>query len=83
MPNTSRQRRAAFAELDRRDDGGRPRMFRGMSDSELGTYAHSKGEAGMKSRKKGKGKGKGARNGPPSAADQAEALRAGGYGKEK
>lgn len=41
MPQTEKQRKAAFAELARRKSGGKARNFRGMSKAELEKYAHS------------------------------------------
>lgn len=84
MPYTEKQRRAAFAELGRRKEGGKARNFRGMNAADLRTYAHAPKEKAMA---KGKGKGKGGfpdffkkgkakkRGGGPTASDQADALR--------
>lgn len=66
MPQTTKQRRAAFAELSSRKQGKSLGMFKGMKEGELDKYAHSPKE------KKGKSKGK---HPPFSAADQGEALR--------
>lgn len=71
MPFTSKQKRAAFAELGNRKKGGGGKMFGGMSDDKLKDYAHSPLE-------KKKGKKKGGRGGKFTASDQAAALRAGG-----
>lgn len=67
MPETEKQRRAAFAELNRRGKGKKGRSFKGMSSAELKEYAHSK--------KHKKGKGKRGRSSRFSARDQADALR--------
>ena len=41
MPNTEKQRKAAFAELSNRNEGKKPKMFKGMSKSKLKDWAHS------------------------------------------
>ncbi len=41
MPYTSQQRKAAFAELNNRMSGGKPKMFAGMDNQKLMDYAHS------------------------------------------
>ena len=40
MPKSEKARRAAFAEVARREKGGAPRNFEGMGTQELETYAH-------------------------------------------
>ena len=41
MPYTAKQRRAMFAELNRRKKGGKVRNFKGMSTAELEKHAHA------------------------------------------
>ena len=53
MPYTERQRKFAFAEIQRRKKGKKSRGFKGMSTGELETYAHSP----LEKKKKGYGKG--------------------------
>ena len=40
MPKSEKARKAAFAEVARRKEGGKARMFEGMSTGELESYAH-------------------------------------------
>jgi len=40
MPTSEKQRRAAYAELNRRRRGGKSKMFKGMKTSMLDEYAH-------------------------------------------
>lgn len=60
MPFSQKQRRAAFAELERREEGEGGQMFESMSTDELEDYAHKPLE---KKKKK------------PSTKDAAAALR--------
>lgn len=41
MPYTQKQRRAAFAALAKKKAGKKTKAFKGMSEKELSTYAHS------------------------------------------
>lgn len=41
MPFTEKQRRAAFAELNRRHEGGNPSKFKSMSNQALQEFATS------------------------------------------
>lgn len=61
MPYSPKQRRAAFAEIERREKGGSSENFSGMSIDKLKEYAHSPLE---KKKKRGS-----------SAGSQADALR--------
>jgi len=51
MPYTEKQRRAVFAELNRRHGGAKPKLFKGMSNQELQEYAHAPLEKKKKKKK--------------------------------
>ena len=40
MPYSEKARRAAFAEVRRRKQGGKPKLFEGMGTRKLEEYAH-------------------------------------------
>lgn len=54
MPYTQKQRSAAFAELSRRNEGKKPKTFKGMSETQLRDWAHSPIEPTKKESKKNK-----------------------------
>lgn len=53
MPTSEKQRRAAFAEVERRKEGKKPRGFKGMAAGELESYAHEPLHKGKKPKRKG------------------------------